>query len=691
MPARFLILCGCLLPPLVQTMYAQPPWSLQSLTPVVQSSGLIHAAVSATGDVYIAGPPGAFTWPQPTNTIGDTSSEALLVSKLDPSGNPLYATAIGGTGVAFLALDGAGNLYVYGGYADGEAFATTAGAFDAGADVSSGDFVCKLNAADGSILFCSFPGTAGGETGGFTADSMGNVYFAEIPPTPIYDYPLNATEGALALGTRSVQVTKLSPIGAIVYRAEFGGTQEPAGSASIAVDAQGDVWVAGSAYPDFPTTPNALLPSAPQSPAGFLTELNPSGSALLYSTFTDGLGIDAQIALDGTGAIYLADFNTADVGILRKYSPGGTALSYEQDFASGLGPFVATPAGEITILGTTSSVNFPTNQPVAPCGPSGAFGDWVLIIVDAAGKVIDSTFLPIATPYISLLQLAPNGYFLMTSTPTSDASAGPFQFELGQLGPATGPPINLTCVGNAAGLVIAALAPGEIVSLFGTGLGPSSPVSAQFANNLLPFNLAGTQVTFNGVPAPLLYSSDGQINAIAPWEIQGASTANVCVVFQGSSTNCVTLDVSNTAPGIFSLPSGYAAAVNQDGTINSPQNPATVGSIVSIYVTGLGPLSSEPADGSVVGLPLPTLVNGVQVGFIPSFPPFWNAGEVQYAGPAPFEVAGLYQINVKIPTLPTSFDPTIPTSYAVAIGVINLGPGPEMFVPTSNSLPIAIQ
>jgi uncharacterized protein (TIGR03437 family) len=103
-------------------------------------------------------------------------------------------------------------------------------------------------------------------------------------------------------------------------------------------------------------------------------------------------------------------------------------------------------------------------------------------------------------------------------------------------------------------------------------------------------------VTSNGIPAPLLYSSDGQINAIAPFEIQGASTANVCVLFQGSSTNCITLDVSNTAPGIFSLPSGYGAAVNRDGTINSPQNPAAMGSIVSLYVTGLGPGGPLPCN-----------------------------------------------------------------------------------------------
>jgi uncharacterized protein (TIGR03437 family) len=253
--------------------------------------------------------------------------------------------------------------------------------------------------------------------------------------------------------------------------------------------------------------------------------------------------------------------------------------------------------------------------------------------------------------------MAANGYFLITSTAMTNLAAGFRQLGIGRLGPAAGPPINLSCAGNAATLRLAALAPGEIVSLFGNGLGPASPVSAQLANNRLPFNLAGTQVTFGGIPAPLLYSSDSQINAIVPWEIQGMSTADACVVYQSNSTNCMTMDVANAAPGIFQLPSGYAAVVNQDGAINGPLNPAPIGSIVSLYVTGLGPLSPAPVDGSVVGLPLPALANRVRVDFQQYAQHAVASGQVLYAGPAPLEVAGLYQINLLIPKLPASQAP----------------------------------
>jgi uncharacterized protein (TIGR03437 family) len=90
----------------------------------------------------------------------------------------------------------------------------------------------------------------------------------------------------------------------------------------------------------------------------------------------------------------------------------------------------------------------------------------------------------------------------------------------------------------------------------------------------------------------------------------------------------------------------YAAALNQDGSINSAANPAKDGSIVSIFATGLGPISPSPADGTLVGMPLPT--NQLPLLLVPTcfalqcaHPP-WN---VIYAGPAPYLIAGASQIN----------------------------------------------
>jgi uncharacterized protein (TIGR03437 family) len=98
--------------------------------------------------------------------------------------------------------------------------------------------------------------------------------------------------------------------------------------------------------------------------------------------------------------------------------------------------------------------------------------------------------------------------------------------------------------------------------------------------------------------------------------------------------------------------------VNQEGTVNSANHPAPPGSIISFYLVGLGPLSPVVPDGMIVSPPLPQLAAQVQVEFATGFamfpfapPPPPAVAQVTYAGPAPFEVAGVYQINVLVPTV----------------------------------------
>jgi uncharacterized protein (TIGR03437 family) len=204
------------------------------------------------------------------------------------------------------------------------------------------------------------------------------------------------------------------------------------------------------------------------------------------------------------------------------------------------------------------------------------------------------------------------------------------------------------------------LAPGEIVSLFGTGLGPTSPVTAQPGpEQSYPSSLSNTQVTFDGVPAPLIYVSSNQINAVTPFSLSPYSTPQVCVIYAGTSTNCITGRVLAATPGIFLNPAvpSLAAALNQDGTVNSQDNPAQAGSVVSLFVTGLGAPTPIPADGSLIPFPPPAQNLPVQIQ-IPN-PQLGNPlpiyAEVLYAGPAPLEIAGMSQINFQVPPgLPVS-------------------------------------
>jgi uncharacterized protein (TIGR03437 family) len=159
--------------------------------------------------------------------------------------------------------------------------------------------------------------------------------------------------------------------------------------------------------------------------------------------------------------------------------------------------------------------------------------------------------------------------------------------------------------------------------------------------------MANVQVTLDGTPAPLLWVQDAQINLVAPWSLTPGRNTRVCVSYNNVNTNCLTLPVVQATPAVFMVDGRSAAALNQDGTYNSASNPAAPGSIVTVYATGLGPITPSQPDGSLIGLPLPanTFTFGVEAIYVPF--------EVQYAGPAPTLVAGVSQINFRIAPYPS--------------------------------------
>jgi len=138
---------------------------------------------------------------------------------------------------------------------------------------------------------------------------------------------------------------------------------------------------------------------------------------------------------------------------------------------------------------------------------------------------------------------------------------------------------------------------------------------------------------------------------VAPWSLQTGQTVDVCVVYNESPTNCLPLTVVDAHPGVFTVDGYYAAAWNQDGTFNSASNPAMPGTYVTVWATGLGPISPAQADGAIVGLPLPVNVLPVTMSWelFTLFGGLRSPITVQYAGPAPFEVAGVSQINFVVP------------------------------------------
>jgi uncharacterized protein (TIGR03437 family) len=192
---------------------------------------------------------------------------------------------------------------------------------------------------------------------------------------------------------------------------------------------------------------------------------------------------------------------------------------------------------------------------------------------------------------------------------------------------------SISAVVNAASYASGPIAPGEIVAIFGSNFGTSGLEVAMPDNNAYPLGVGRTRVLFNGIPGVVLAVAPGQINAIPP----GAFAEPVVVEVDATFSAPASLPAAPAAPGI-------AAIVNQDGTVNSPANPAARGSIVSLYGTGLGAMTPQLLPGALaISTPFPQPVGTVTVtiGGLPA--------QVVYAGDAPFEVDGAFQVNVQIP------------------------------------------
>ena len=159
------------------------------------------------------------------------------------------------------------------------------------------------------------------------------------------------------------------------------------------------------------------------------------------------------------------------------------------------------------------------------------------------------------------------------------------------------------------------IAAGEVISIYGPHLGD-----------------AGAQVTMNGIAAPVLYASGDQINAVVPFGLAGQTTAQV-KVGAGAEFRAVVLPA---------VPQIFAPALNQDGTINSSEHPAPVGSVMTIWVTGANTPFPPVPDGQVATGAQPYLVGQL-------YADSGAAVKILYAGAAPGLIAGVAQINFVVP------------------------------------------
>jgi uncharacterized protein (TIGR03437 family) len=655
-------------------------------------------AVDAAGNIYVAGGTDSGDFPTPPGSpkaVIPSGRSMAFVTKLSPDGSTiLYSTFLGGDGGSFasgIQVDAAGNAYVTGDAAAN--FPTTPGAYR---NSPAWGFIAKLSPAGDWLVYSaviSSPPRA------IAIDAAGSAYVTGIAEPTFASTP-GAYQRSLAPGIcpgiRPTQaytpcfdsfVLKLRPDGsAPAYATFLGGTDNDA-TWAIAVAAAGNAIVTGDTESgDFPVTAGAIqssfhgkIPLIPGSAYGdgFVTKLNANGSGLVYSTYLGGANRDAgmALALDGAGNAYVAgitesaDFPTTPGvlhatfigtppiipgsggnGFVTKIDPGGR-LVYST-FLLGYTGAIAVDGGGYVYLEATAP---------GPCASPA-----ISILSPRADAMVDSGTSGVGLSGSSLLALDGKGFAYVAGNTESQvffATPGSMQAQYGGASDAFVAKLVLSgnartsvaCAVNSAtqwpGLISLAangtVAPGEIFTIYGTALGPDTGVPAQINGGAVATALGGTRVLFDGIPAPLLWAQGSQINAVVPFAIQAPSTA-MTIERNGVTYGPWKLPVAPAVPGIFTIDSsgnGQAAVFNQDGTLNSPSNPAHRGSVIVIYATGAGQMDPPMADGAIaplaLPLPKPRLGIAVRVGGFDT--------TVQYAGAAPGLVAGAIQVNALVP------------------------------------------
>jgi uncharacterized protein (TIGR03437 family) len=512
---------------------------------------------------------------------------------------------------------------------------------------------------------------------------------------------------------------KLDPTGKLVYATFLGNDQLEWGNA-VAVDASSDAYVVGYAGNSFPTTPGVVQPTCGANSfgsgcnGGFVTKLNASGSALIYSTFLGG-GTRASangVAVDAAGNAYVAgdtvdpqNFPTTTgafqqttkaqlAAFVTKLNPTGTALVYSTLLA-GTGLLFANgssegsqanaialdAAGGAYVTGATDETDFPLVSPLQtvigselPCqdgqnnvscgdafisklNPNGSALEWSTYLGGSDwddGYAIAASGGDIYVTGVTVSYDFPGDAAFPDCTPTYAGCAQypiiPGSVFLAHLNESAEAP-GLTAAGitNAASFVTG-VTPGGLVTIFGTGFTSAQGVQAATCCPL-PGELGGVSVAFGtGLePAPLLAVTSQQINLVAPWDLDVQSGPDpayvpVTVYVNGVPSLPIMAAFAPYQPAFYLTNGTYAAAQHStDYSLVTASSPAQPGEVVILYANGLGAVQPAVALGSPApsSPPAATVVNPVvTIGGAPAV--------VLFSGLAPGFV-DLYQLNVRVP------------------------------------------
>ncbi len=592
-------------------------WSAKLGGPTPQNGTAL--AVAANGNVAFTGSTGGQFPTTPGAAIASSTSATAFAAKVSADGSKfLYSTYLQNWMVSpsCIAVNAAGNAYIAGKTYDGHVF------------------VIKLSADGSAIIYTLYLAGSGADAAtAITVDPAGNAFVAGQTTSP--DFPVTAGAFQQHLkGTQNNFLVRLDPSGNVLSSTYFGGSGSD-NPTSIAVDAAGNIDVAGSTTSlDLATTQGVMQASAivpawnEFAPAGYVAQFAPDGLSLNWASY-----------------VMSSDF-------------GFHLTSAEASFDVGVSALAVAPAGDIYIGGLTGP-----GFPVTPSAPVICFQGSInrtngfLAHLNANGALLDATYLGNSpgSDVESVGGLLPlgGGNALVAWRGSGNDVVSKVQFGSGGW---TAPACLSTDVLNSATLDgSSGTAPGDLITLTGFGIGPDNGVVYQpDAQGNVPTQLAGVQVLFGGVPVPILYAQSRQINAIAPVGLGTINTPHsVTVTYNNQQLGPALAYAIFGSPGIFRLQIGQsaqAAAINQDGTLNGPANPAARGSIVAVWGTGYGKTNPPcPVGGLNVPDAVPLSPGVSATIYYDDSSGALQLATAQYAGSAPTLVCGIVQINFQVP------------------------------------------
>jgi uncharacterized protein (TIGR03437 family) len=603
----------------------------------VDGSGLDQftgMGTDAQGNIYLAGTTSSPNFPVKSAVQRQLTGQSnCFVTKLDPSGNILYSTYFGGGGerATAMTVDPAGDVYVTG----------TAGA--------------------------GFPTTPG-------------TYAPSLPP------PSTGQIGPAFL-------FKLNPDGSVGYSTYFAAAQSPR---AVAVDRYGSAWIGGSRPGGLPTTPGAYKTSSPPPPPfygppfgyseGFLTRFEPAASALVFSTYlganVTGLAVASDDSvyvvvdgytnrIDATGSSLLGSYTLLGSVEALALAPDGSV--YAAGVPTGLQPtagafqttFIFLPSlptqnGAARSSGAVAKLDSQLENLIAGTYLNGYDGAFITALtLDSAGNVYvgGAGDPPTRTP----LQQGFSGGFMselsgdLTTLLFSSFFGDDYGFTVqgtaagsnGSIviaGPDAGniwvnslaltppPPLRIDSIENAASWANGQISPGETILVQDAGFGGNA------------------QLLVDGTPIPVLSVSPTQIAATFPSGFSG-NYAVIAVQSGSVASNRLLVSVAPTSPGIFAANgAGYGQGyiLNYDGTLNTPSNPAAPGDRITIYATGVGPVSFTH-EYAVTQYPVNLFIDET-----------YCAGVAAIMGPVAGFPGDVYQLTVYVPNPAYPFPPLVP-------------------------------